>query len=327
MASGQLALKMASQRKGKITITGGSGFVGRVLRPGLQAYGYKVDVFDPMRGVLADMLRWRLLGTAESKRSLSLATKIRRTQSRFERSLLKRKMIRLYPDDILGPRDGLIERFRGSDAVIHLAALPHPNVPGMTADDFQRINFDGSVNVFEAARSAGVKKFIFASSAQVYLINTPTYIEQFPILESNYLPTLADGQSHYGFLKAEFERYLERHCTGGDIQAVSLRMEYPGARSCFPWNFYISTSVENTVAGFLRAIEADLGRGFDAFNLADRQVDPGVVDIQSFLKINWPDIPNHTTGNECVFCTEKASSILGYDPKPYGTYYSSEVMW
>ncbi len=294
---------------------------------GLQASGYKIDVFDPMKGLLVDMLRWRILGTARSKRSASLATKIRRTQSRFERSLLKRKMIRLFPDDILGPRHELIERFRGSDAVIHLAALPHPNVPGMTDGDFQRINFDGSVNVFEAARAAGVKKFIFASSAQVYLINSPTFIEQFPILESNYLPTLADGQSHYGFLKAEFERYLERHCSGGDIQAISLRMEYPGARSCFPWNFYISTSVENTVGGFLRALETDLGKSFDAFNLADRHVDPRIVDIQEFLRNHWPDIPNHTKGNECVFSTEKARSILGYAPKPDGTYYSSDVMW
>lgn len=120
-----------------------------------------------MRGLLIELLRCRPLGTSSSKRSRSLAKKIRRTQSRFERSLTKRHIIRPYPDDILGPQDQLIERFRGSDAVIHLAALPHPNVPGMSADDFRRINFDGSVNVFEAARAAGVKKFIFASSAQV----------------------------------------------------------------------------------------------------------------------------------------------------------------
>lgn len=104
-------------------------------------------------------------------------------------------------------------------------------------------------------------------------------------------------------------------------------MEYPGARSCHPLNFYISTSVENTVAGFLRAIETDLGKGSDAFNLADRYVDTRLLDIQKFLKECWPDIPNHTKGNECAFSTKKARSVLDYGPKPDGTYYSSEVMW
>jgi len=318
---------MASNQKGKITITGGSGFVGRLLQSGLRDRGYEIEVFDPIRGPLVDILRHRLLGTSRSKRSQSLAKKIRRTQSRLERSLIKRRLIRPFPDDILGPREQLTERFRGSDAVIHLAALPHPNVPGMSAEDFRRINFDGSVNVFEAARAAGVKRFVFASSAQVYLINTPVYIKQFPILESNYLPTVAEGQSHYGFFKAEFERYLNEQCTGGDIQAIALRMEFPGVRSSYPWNFYISTSVENTVEGFSRALEADLDTGFDAFNLADRYVEPGIVNMQDFLKANWPEIPNHTAGNECVYSTEKARSILGYDPKPGGTYYSFDVMW
>ncbi len=313
--------------KTKITITGGSGFVGRILRSGLRSQGYEIDVFDPMRGFLVDILRCRHLGTSTSRLSRFLAPKIRRTQSGIERSLVRNHIIRPVPDDILDIPAHLTERFRGSDAVIHLAALAHPNVPGMTAADFRRINYDGSVNVFEAARAAGVKKFVFASSAQVYNINTPKHIEQFPILETNYLPTIADGQSHYGFFKGEFERYLAQKCSGSDIQAIALRLEFPGVRSMYPWNFYISTSVENTVRGFTRALETDISTGFSAFNLADRYVDPKIVNIQDFLKKNWPDIPNHTARNECVLSTEKARSILGYDPKQGGKYFSFDVMW
>jgi hypothetical protein len=318
---------MTAIKKNKITITGGSGFVGRILRSGLQSQGYEIDVFDPMRGYLVDMLRCRHLGTSTSRLSRFLAPKIRRTQSGIEQSLIRNHIIRPVPDDILDIPAHLTERFRGSDAVIHLAALPHPNVPGMTAADFRRINYDGSVNVFEAARAAGVKKFLFASSAQVYNINTPKHIEQFPILETNYLPTIADGQSHYGFFKGEFERYLAQKCTGDDIQAIALRMEFPGVRSLYPWNFYISTSIENTIGGFTRALETDISTGFSAFNLADRYIDPRIVNIQDFLKTTWPDIPNHTAGNECVLSTEKACSILGYDPKQGGTYFSFDVMW
>jgi len=313
--------------KNKITITGGNGFVGRILQSGLRKQGYEIDIFDPMKGVLVDMLRSRPLGTSQSRVSRYLAKKFRQGLSRTERRLVKSHIIHPASDDILDRPDNLIKRFRGSNAIIHLAALPHPNVPGMTAADFQRINYDGSVNVFEAARAAGVKKFIFASSAQVYNINMPSHIEQFPILETNYLPVIADGQSSYGFLKAEFERYLAQNCTGQDIQSIALRMEFPGVRSWYPWNFYISTSVENTVNGFKQALETEINTGFDTFNLADQFINPKIVDIQDYITKNWSDIPNHTTGNDCLLSTQKARSILGYNPKSNGTYYSFDVMW
>lgn len=311
----------------RITITGGSGFVGGILRSGLREEGYEIDIFDPMKGFFVDILHSRYLGTSPSRLSRFLATKIRRAQKGTERLLLRSNLLRRAPDDILDTVPHLTRRFRGSSAVIHLAALPHPNVPGMTAADYQRINYEGSVNVFEAAAAAGVKKFIFASSAQVYNINRPDHIEQFPILETNHLPTPEEGQSPYGFLKGKFERYLAGRCRDGDLQAVALRLEFPGVRSVYPWNFYISTSRENTVNAFVRALKTDIPSGFEAFNIADRFVDPGIVDIQDFLKSTWPRVPNHTTGNECLLSTEKARSVLGYDPTTGGTYFSFDVMW
>lgn len=71
----------------------------------------------------------------------------------------------------------------------------------------------------------------------------------------------------------------------------------------------------------------DLNTGFETFNPADRYVDPGIITIQDFLKTNWPDIPNHISGNKSPYSTERARSILGYDPKPNGTYYSFDLMW
>jgi len=46
-------------------------------------------------------------------------------------------------------------------------------------------------------------------------------------------------------------------------------------------------------------------------------VDSRIVNTQEFLKRNWPDVPNHTSGNECLLSTERARSLLssfqGYD--------------
>jgi nucleoside-diphosphate-sugar epimerase len=310
-----------------VTVTGASGFLGQLLRPGLEARGFHVVPFDRLRGPLVRLLRRNYLGTSTSQRWIWRARRIKGLLRRTEDALVRSGVLRPTWDDILDLRGRLVERFRGSDAVIHLAALPHPNVPGAVEADFRRINLEGAINVFEAAREAGVPRFVFASSAQVYAINRPVRIDAFPIVETNHCPTMAEGQTAYGFYKLEFERYLERACAAGGPRAVALRLECPGVRSREASNFYVSTSVENTVAAFIRAIEADLPTGFGVFNVADAEVDPGIVEIQRFLRERWPDVPNHTKGNECLLGTEKARSILGYEPRRGGTYHDLAVLW
>jgi len=85
----------------KITITGGSGFVGRILRSGLQSRGYEIEVFDPMRGLLVDWLRCRYLGTSTLRLSRFLAPKIHHAQSGIERTLIQSHLISPTSDDIL----------------------------------------------------------------------------------------------------------------------------------------------------------------------------------------------------------------------------------
>jgi nucleoside-diphosphate-sugar epimerase len=298
-----------------------------MLRRGLRARGYEIRVFDQFRGPIVDLLRHRFLATSNSRVALKLARGIKRVARRAERTLIGNGILRPRCDDILDLRCRLIERFRGSDAVIHLAGLPHEHIPGAVAADFERINYEGSINVLEAAREAGVPRFLFASSGQVYKINNPVRLDQFPILESNYCPGLDEGQSMYGWLKFRFEQYLAETCRTGAIQSIALRLEMPGMRSRFAHNFYISTSIENLVSGVAAAIEARLDSGFEAFNLADAVVDEEIVNIQKFLAEKWPHVPNRTTGNECLLSTAKARALLKYQPQPDGQYNDFSVVW
>jgi len=298
-----------------VTITGGSGFVGQLLRAGLAERGWRVRVFDRHRGLRANLLTRRWLGLWPAQ-ALPVAYAIRRVQRR----LVRAGALRPSGDDILDLRSRLAARFAGSDAVIHLAGLPHPATPGAVAADFARINHEGSINVFEAARDAGVRRFVFASSGQVYRIHKPVRIDQLPILETNHCPTLEEGQTAYGWAKLEFERYMAREAGSGGTQAIALRLEYPGFRSLTAENFYVSTSIENLVAGFACALEAPDSFAFEAFNLADGEVDAGVVDIQAFIRERWPHVPNHSRGNECLLSTGKARSLLGYRPARGGRY-------
>jgi len=310
-----------------VTLTGGSGFVGQLLQAGLRERGYSVRVFDQFRGAPIDLLRRRYLGLSRGLMGRAAARGIRWTQRQISSALLGGPLLRPTSDNILDSRSRLAERFEGSHAVIHLAGIPHPYQPGATDADFERINFDGSVNVFEAAQSAGVAKFIFASSGQVYGINRPTRIDQFPILESNYCPTRADGQHMYGWLKLKLEQYLAGACVPGRTQGISLRLEYPGVRSTSAGNFYVSTSIENLVSGVVCALENSAGFAAEAFNLVDGHVDEGIADVQSFLRGTWPAVPNFSAGNESLLSIAKARTLLGYAPVRDGSYFPASLAW
>lgn len=297
------------------------------MRRALAADGWEVRVFDPWRGALVDLVRRRHLAASRSRAGRRTARAIRAVQRRAEPRLVRAGAIRRHEDDILAGRERLADAFAGSDAVVHLAGIPHPFQPGATDEDFLRINYEGAVDVFEAARDAGARTFVFASSAQVYAINAPVRIAGFPITESNPLPLPAEGQTTYGFLKAAVERYLAGACATGTTQAVALRLEFPGFRSRHPANFYVSTSIENTMAGFRCAARPPDGLGFEAFNLADAEVDPAIVDIQAFLRERWPYVPNRTTGNACLLSTDKAQRLLGYRPVSNGRYVDESLVW
>lgn len=68
--------------------------------------------------------------------------------------------------------------FEGFDAVVHLAELSNDplgqNNPAITF----KINHEGSVRIAKAARAAGVKRFVYASSCSVYGVGTGEFLDE-----------------------------------------------------------------------------------------------------------------------------------------------------
>lgn len=58
--------------------------------------------------------------------------------------------------------------FEGCDAVIHLAALSNDPLGELDREWTYRVNYEGTVRVAQAAREAGVQRFVFASSCSLY---------------------------------------------------------------------------------------------------------------------------------------------------------------
>jgi UDP-glucose 4-epimerase len=85
------------------------------------------------------------------------------------------------------------------DAVIHLAAFKAAGESMAKPEKYSLNNICGTINILNSVSEAGIKHFIFSSSAAVY--GEPQYLpidEKHPTTPTNY----------YGFTKLEIERFL-----------------------------------------------------------------------------------------------------------------------
>ncbi|MBI4064641.1 MAG: GDP-mannose 4,6-dehydratase [Elusimicrobia bacterium] len=120
-------------------VTGGAGFIGSHMVDLLLGQGYRVRVIDNLSGGRAENL-------AHHKTNPDLALDVR---------------------DITGLNcgDGL---FKDADYIFHFAGIGDI-VPSIERPvSYLNTNVMGTVRTLEAARSAGVKKFVYASSSSCY---------------------------------------------------------------------------------------------------------------------------------------------------------------
>jgi len=132
----------------KILVTGTEGYIGARLAPLLQARGHDVAGLDT--GFYADgRLYMDPLG-------MPLAP---RTAYKDLRSVT--------------PAD-----FEGFDAVIHLAELSNDPLGQNRPEITFKINHEGSLRIANAARDAGVRRFVYASSCSVYGVGSGEFLDE-----------------------------------------------------------------------------------------------------------------------------------------------------
>jgi len=68
--------------------------------------------------------------------------------------------------------------FEGFDAVIHLAELSNDPLGQNRPDTTFQINHQGSVRIANAARQAGVRRFVYASSCSVYGVGSGEFLDE-----------------------------------------------------------------------------------------------------------------------------------------------------
>ncbi|VVB74025.1 L-arabinose 1-dehydrogenase (NAD(P)(+)) [uncultured archaeon] len=118
----------------RFIVTGGAGFIGSHLTDALVAQGHDVVVVDNLY--------------AGKKENVNRKAKLEKVD------------IRRY--------EKLLPVFRGADGVFHLAAIPRVPVSVINPLETTEVNIQGTLNVFWAAKNAGVKRVVYASSSSVY---------------------------------------------------------------------------------------------------------------------------------------------------------------
>jgi nucleoside-diphosphate-sugar epimerase len=112
----------------KILVTGGAGFIGRHFRRSLLENGHEVRTFDISSNPTAPGVE-HVVG------------------------------------DLLDPRS-LARAVDRAHTIVHLAAKHR--FFGVSAEEFRRVNVDGTRNLLEVATRAGVQRLVFYSSVAVY---------------------------------------------------------------------------------------------------------------------------------------------------------------
>lgn len=101
------------------------------------------------------------------------------------------------------------------DVVIHLASITDAPSTISAPKETERVNFDGTKKVLEAAIAAGVKKFLFPSSTSVYGEAEGIVDEKF----TDFKPS-----TPYAETKLASEKLLQESGKSGKIHAIILRM-------------------------------------------------------------------------------------------------------
>lgn len=233
----------------RILVTGADGFIGSHLSEALVRQGYDVRAF-----VLYNSFNsWGWLDHAPKDICDNLD---------------------VFAGDIRDPH-GVKTAMKGCDAVLHLAALIAIPYSYHSPDTYVDTNIKGTLNILQAARELGVRRVIHTSTSEVY--GTARFV---PITEEHSL----QGQSPYSATKIAADQLAYSFYASFGLPVVIARPfntygQRQSARAVIPTIITQIASgqrqiklgaisptrdfsyVQDTVAGFIAALNSDQGLG------------------------------------------------------------------
>jgi nucleoside-diphosphate-sugar epimerase len=243
----------------------------------------------------------------------------------IDRRIPKRRPGRFVLANLLDPHS-FFAAIDGRDAVIHLGEVPYL-LAGMPHEYIYQQNTAIGSNVMQASADAGVRRFVYVSTCQVYglwgdNIRADLLPAKWPMDESQ---PLRPGNA-YAASKAANEGYLRQ---------LHYRHTFTSAVVRFPWvtndltrlvrhlphvdgpseGFWTMLHLDDAVDALRAAVEAS-HVGCEAYHFVDGQI-LGTMPIRDRLKRDVPDAPplpeDWPDFAPPVSC-EKARQLLGWSP-------------
>lgn len=275
----------------KVVVTGGTGKLGRACVRDLMANGYDVLNID----------------TAGPRQQQSPFVRVDLTD---------------YGQVFAALGGGIDEHGGPADAVVHLAAIPAPGLFA-NATTFKN-NMPSSYNVFEAARQAGIKNMVFASSETVLGLPFDTPPPYVPV-DEEYYPR---PESAYSLGKLLEETMAAQYCRwDSELKMAGLRFSNvmdPEDYQAFPsfdddatkrkWNLWGYIDARDGAQCIRKAMEAKF-TGFEAFIVANDDTVMSRPNEELLAEV-FPDVEQKRTfgPNETLLANEKAKRMLGFQP-------------
>ncbi|HET9170692.1 MAG TPA: NAD(P)-dependent oxidoreductase [Actinospica sp.] len=275
----------------RVAVTGASGKLGRAVVRDLLDHGWDVVALDqaPLPEPVATFTRVDLSDYGQTVEALT----------------------------------AIDDRHGGVDAVVHLAAIPAPGLRTNSATFANNITC--SYNVFQAARTAGIRNLVWASSETVLGLpfdTPPPYLpvdEEYPARpESAY----SLGKHLEEQLAAQYARWIP------DTKLVGLRFSnvmdaedyaaFPGFDAdplLRKWNLWSYIDARDAAQAVRLGLEYEAA-GSEVFIIAspDTVMSTPTADLAAQV---FPDVPfKRPVGeHETLLSIEKARRVLGYKPE------------
>jgi len=246
------------------------------------------------------------------------------------------------PDEVpaldLDLRDVEPDHLRGFDAVVHLGALSNDPLGDLDSNLTYDINLRSSVNLAKAAKAAGVRRYVFASSCSLYgagadghLTETAAFNpvtpygeskvrtdqEVGPLADDNFVPVYLRNATAYGVSRRLRADIVVNNLVGHALTTGKVTMMSDGT----PWRplVHIGDISRAAIAALTAPAEAVRNQAFNVGrtqeNFRIREVAEMVAAVVPGSEVSFAPGASPDLRNYRVDFTKAEKSLPGFKPQ------------